>query len=151
MKRLFLSLATTFALVGSLMAEDYTYMQITTDCCTTNIARTEVRKLTFEAGNLVVTKADGNEENFGLAVLKSISFTSVASSVSTPGAATNELNLQRNLIVASGTGMLLIYDAQGRLIRQEPVSSSRSEHNISGLTRGMYIARLGNQTLKFIR
>ena len=138
-------------LPACLMAEDYIYMQVTTDCCIDNIPRTEVRKLTFEAGNLVVTKADGSDVNFGLSVLKSIAFTSKADAVTALGHADTDLNLQGNLIVANGAGILLIYDALGRVVRQESVSSSRSELNISGLSRGMYIARLGNRTLKFVR
>ena len=151
MKRLLLTLAIAAAISGKAVAEDYTYLSVVTDCCTDNIARTSVRKLTFEAGNLVVTKADGTNVNYGLSVLKKISFTSIPDAVTAPGASTDELNLQRNLLVASGTGILLIYDAQGRVVRQEAISSRRSELNISDLSRGMYIARLGNKTLKFIR
>ena len=150
-KRLLLGLAIAAATGGKAVADDYTYLSVVTDCCTENIARTDVRKLTFEAGNLVVTKADGTNVNYGLSVLKSISFTSTQSAVQAPGASTDDLNLQRNIIVASGTGMLLIYDALGRVVRQETVNSRRSEFNISDLSRGMYIARLGNRTLKFIR
>ena len=151
MKRLLSTLVIAAAALLPAVADDYNYIHVVTTCCDTAFVRNEVRKLTFEAGNLVVTAADGQTTNFGLAVLQKINFTATADGIRTPGIATERLNLQRGRLVANGTGMLLIYDAQGRIVRQEYVGSSRSELNVSDLTRGIYIARLGQQTLKFIR
>ena len=152
MKRLLLSLALTTVVLVTAQAEYFNYLTVTTDCCTTDIPRTEVRKLTFEAGNLVVTKADGSEENFGLTVLKSIAFTpTLPVSVRSLNQTATSLHVRGNSLVVAGKGILLIYDTMGRVVRQESISTSRYELNICDLSHGLYVARLGNQTLKFTR
>ena len=144
--------ALAFCLPAGAAAEDYNYVQVITNCCTDNIARTEVRRLTFADGNLVMTKADGTNVNFGLAVLKGIAFTSNADGIRTlNGTKGQPLFLQGERLVTGQTGLLFIYDSLGRLIRQEYVGESHNEMNLSDLKRGLYIARIGNQTLKFIR
>ena len=151
MKRLLLTLALAATAATATWAEDYTYLALNTASGSTVIARTQVRKLTFADGNVIIHQADGTTATQALSSLTSISFTSNPNAVRAIAQTAATLRMEGRRLVAAGEGMLLIYDAQGRTVRQASVDGSRAEFGTDDLSRGLYIARLGNTTLKFVR
>ena len=53
-------------------------------------------------------------------------------------------------LVADGQGVLLLFNANGQVVRQQFVSNQRAEMNLNDLPRGLYIAKLGNRTVKIL-
>ena len=147
MKKLFMSLVLTFAL--SAAANAYNYLTIASDAVESSVALTQLKKITFSGTDLVVTTTDGTETRTSLSTLKSLYFSDEPTAVRT--VRQDGLSFRNGRIVANGKGVLSIYNSSGSLVRQQSVSSSRSEVNIATLPAGIYIVRLGNQTIKIAK
>ena len=108
-----------------------------------------MRRITFNGTDMVVTTTDGATENIALSTLSSLSFTASATAIRNLSTEScQSLQLQSNRVVVDGKGVLKLYNGSGVLVRQIFVNGSRSELNLEGLPHGIYIARLGNQSLK---
>ena len=147
MKKLFMSLVLAFAL--SAAANAYNYLTIASDAVESSVALTQLEKITFSGTDLVVTSIDGTETRTSLSTLKSLYFSDEPTAVRT--VRQDGLSFRNGHIVANGQGVLSVYNANGSLVRQQSVSSSRSEVNIATLPAGIYIVRLGNQTIKIVK
>lgn len=147
MKKLFMSLVLAFAL--SAAANAYNYLTIASDAVESSVALTQLKKITFSGTDLVVTSIDGTETRTSLSTLKSLYFSDEPTAVRT--VRQDGLSFRNGHIVANGQGVLSVYNANGSLVRQQSVSSSRSEVNIATLPAGIYIVRLGNQTIKIAK
>lgn len=44
-----------------------------------------------------------------------------------------------------------VYDGSGRLVRQSVITSGSHEISLSGLTPGVYILKVGNRSIKFLK
>ena len=143
-------LAVVLAVGGALTAkaDSYNYLNIV-GATTQSIARTTIKKITFDGTNAVVTTTAGTTVTAPLATLSQLSFTDTALGVGTIEEQ-RPLSFQNGCIVAAGRGTLQLYNTGGQLMRQLTVGSERGELNLSDLPHGIYIARFGRQTLKFI-
>ena len=149
MKRLITILL--LAIPSFMMADTYNYLTLTSTSMEQSIALKSVRKITFEGSDIVVTTTDGATTSMPLANFSQFSFTSVADGIRSIARPAADLCIEAGRIVADGQGLLLIYNANGQVVRQQYVSGSRSEVQLYDLPHGLYIARLGNRTLKVIR
>jgi hypothetical protein len=66
-----------------------------------------------------------------------------------PNPAQEELNIK--LGGSWAIGDMMIYDAFGRLVQKEFIKSAEQSFSISQLTSGAYIAKFGNQRIRFIK
>lgn len=148
MKRILLSFVLLVGTAYATFADTYNYLTLVSTDLECSVALKSIKRITFEGGNLVVTSVDGTETNAALSTLSSITFTVEATAVRGINAHRNDLCIEAGQVVANGTGMLLLYNANGHVVRQEYVDSQRAEISLRDLPRGIYIARLGNQTLK---
>lgn len=133
------------------VADTYNYLTLTSTSAEQSIALKTVRKITFEGADIVVTTADGTTTSMPLANFSQFAFTSTATGIQSVARPAADLCIEAGRIVADGQGLLLIYNANGQVVRQQYVSGNRSEVQLYDLPRGLYIARLGNRTLKVIR
>ena len=147
MKQLFMSFVLAFALCTS--ASAYNYLTIASDAVESSVALNQLKKITFSGNELVVTSVDGTETRTDLATLKRLFFSDEPTAVRT--VRQDALTFRNGHIVANGRGVLSVYNAGGALIRQQTVNSSRAEMNIATLPAGIYIVRLGNQTIKIAK
>ena len=151
MKRLFLSLALIVGATATMMADTYNYLTITSTNVEKSIALKTVKRITFENDNMVVTTADGTNTKFPLATFTKFSFTEDETAIRSIGAASRaNLRLENGKIMGDGKGILLLFNANGQLVRQQTATGTSNELSLTGLPTGLYIARLGNQTLKVI-
>ncbi len=150
MKRLFLSFMLVVAAALPAVADAYNYLTLVTGATAQSLSLSGVKRITFSDGNLVVAMADGSESSVALSALSSITFTENATSsgVRTLGGQDVSLRMDGGRLVASGTGVLTLYTANGQLVRQQNVRSGHGEMSLAALARGIYIARFGNRTLK---
>lgn len=147
MRKIFLSLLAAAALTAS--AGTYNYLNIATSAVESSVALVQLKKITFEGNNLVVTGTDGSASTFALADLDRLYFSNTSTAVRS--VRQDGLSFRNGHIVANGQGVLSIYNSNGALVRQQTVSGSRSEVNIGMLPTGIYIVRLGNRTIKVAR
>lgn len=146
MKKLLLPLF--FALAAPAAADTYNYLNLNAGSTIQSVALKTVKRITFSGGNIIVTTADGTETTAALANLTSLTFTEIGTGVRGINAQPTDLQVQNGRIVTAGQGMLLLYNAGGQVVRQQYVSSSRSELSLEALPHGIYVARLGNRSIK---
>lgn len=146
MKKLLLPLL--FALAVPAAADTYNYLNLNAGNTIQSVALKTVKRITFSGGNIIVTTADGTETTAALANLTSLTFTEIGTGVRGINAQPTDLQVQNGRIVTAGQGMLLLYNAGGQVVRQQYVSSSRSELSLEALPHGIYVARLGNRSIK---
>ena len=49
-----------------------------------------------------------------------------------------------------GTGKIMLFDMNGNLVRTSGNTANKSTLQLQGIKQGLYIAKCGNKTLKFI-
>ncbi|MBO4907079.1 MAG: hypothetical protein J5486_08630 [Bacteroidaceae bacterium] len=149
MNKYLFSFALALTAFTSAWADDFNYLTITSFNTESSVALNEVRRITFNGTEMLVTTTDGTTENVALSTLSSLSFTSTATAIRNLNTENcQSLQLQSDRVVVAGKGLLKLYNGSGVLVRQIFVDSSRSELNLEGLPHGIYIARLGTQSLK---
>lgn len=150
MKRLFLTLTLAIASSACVLADDFNYLNVTSTSSARSFALNQVRRITFSGSDMVVTTTEGTSESIALATLNSLAFSATA-----PTAIRNlstesckSLQLEADRVVVNGKGILKLYNANGQLVRQMVVDGGNAELSLYGLPRGIYIARIGTQSLK---
>ena len=93
-----------------------------------------LRKLTFEKGNLVATLNDGSATSY---ILSSISKMLFSDNTAVEG------------IIADAILPVSVYDLSGRVIVND--SSASTESVIGDLPKGIYLLRTGGKTIKIIK
>ena len=148
MKKLILAVVLAAGASLTAMADSYNYLNII-GATTQSVARTTIKKITFDGTNAIVTTTAGTTVTTPLATLTQLSFSDTALGV---GSVEEQrpISFQNGCIVASGRGTLKLYNAGGQLMRQLTVGGERGELNLSDLPHGIYIVRFGHQSLKFI-
>ena len=130
----------------------------------------DVRKLTFPSGSIIVNKNDGNTSTYALSNIRYLNFTDLSVGVSQfanqetgniilfPNPVTDELKI--NFQSAGKWNLQIdIIDIQGKVLHQENISSQTGINfftiNIAQLPQGLYLCRLQNgnkvETIKFIK
>jgi len=150
MKKLLLSLALIVGLGLNASADTYNYLTLTSSSVKQSFALKSVKKITFEGTNIVVTMADGTTSSTALSDFDNFAFTT-ETAIKTINESGSDLFVEAGRIVANGKGLLLLYNTNGQLVRQQLVNGNRSEIQLYDLPRGIYVAKIGNRTLKVIR
>ena len=131
----------------------------------TSFALSSIKKLTFAAGNMTVTKTDASTQNFALSSNRYLSFKDIGTGVLTmentesstltvfPNPASNFLQINSAEDI-SGRQVQII-NLQGQVVLQTVLQSQTTSVNITGLQTGIYLCRVQNQkqvnTIKFIK
>lgn len=148
MKHFFLSLVFLFGTTGVVLADSYNYLTLVSANIESSVALRTIKRITFSDGNLVVTSIDGEQTLTPLTTLSELTFTSEPTAIRSIGTKASDLCIEAGKVVANGAGMLLLYNTNGQLMRQQYVKSQRTELSLDELPHGIYIARLGNRILK---
>lgn len=150
MRRTFLSILLVVAAALPAAAGTYNYLTLVTGATARSVDLQAIKRITFSDGNLVVTLVDESQGVVSLSSLSSIRFTEepTQSGVRSLGGQDVSLRMDGGRLVAEGTGVLTLYNANGQLVRQQNVRAGHGEMSLVALARGIYIARFGNRTLK---
>lgn len=128
------------------MADDYNYLTVASGNIEKSIELATVQKITFENGNAVVYTT-GENFTFPLSKMQKMTFTMEPTLVKSLPKASENLKYNKGQLQVSAKGTLCIYNAAGALVSMAKVDE-KSNVNLSGLTSGLYIIRLGDQTIK---
>ena len=119
----------------------------------------DVRKLTFPSGSVVLTKNDGSIQSYGIGDIKHISFidyltqTSILQSEDNTGLFIYPCPAKNELTVSlpatnEGNNIISIVNVQGQLVYKQALEKSIGTHSIkidiANLTAGMYLLSLQN-------
>ena len=131
-------------------ADTYNYLNITSTSTVQSVALKQVKRITFEGTNLVVTATDGTTTTTPLATLTKLTFSDIGVAVRDLEGTSNKLTMEGGRIVAGGNGQLLLFNSSGQLVRQQYIGGAGDRVSLDGLPRGIYIARLGRQAIKIL-
>jgi len=130
----------------------------------------DVQKLTFPTGGMIVNKNDGNTNTYVLSNIRYLNFFDLSTGVSQfanqesnnlllfPNPATNELKISFQS-TEIGNLQIIIIDVQGKVLHQQTINSQNGINlftiNIAQLPQGLYMCRLQNrnklETIKFLK
>jgi hypothetical protein len=162
MKRIFIACAAFFCI--SINAQTMFVRPITGNQTTYPVS--DIQKLTFENGNMLVTNNTVASGTFALSGLRYVSFTDFNLGTTSPALATNKFYAYPNPasyvlnIAGSNTlqfvSKIQILSLEGRLLmQQKPSNELAPQVDISALPQGMYLCKITNgsqqQTLKFLK
>jgi len=154
----------SFGFTG-LQAQSSLYVK-TKDGTQTSFVVSNIHKLTFPTGSVVVTNKTGNPQSYALSTVRYLSFadykteaplvkTQEGSSLTLyPNPASNELNISY-LATQGGTMRLRIIDLQGQTVleqtQQSTVGENKTRLDISPLPAGLYLLSNGIESTEFIK
>lgn len=130
----------------TILADDYNYLTVASGNTKQSIELATVEKITFENGNAVVYTT-GENFTFPLSELQKMTFDVNPTLVKSLPKASENLKYNKGQLQVSAKGTLCIYDAAGALVSIAKVDE-KSNVNLNGLSSGLYIIRLGDQTIK---
>ena len=135
----------------------------------TSFVLSDIRKLTFPAGSITVTKKDLTSKTFTLSDISYLNFNILPTGISAfkakessiklyPNPATNQLHVSFES-VNTGKLLLEIHDMHGRIIQYQDINRQIGTNlavlNIAELPAGLYICLIHNgskiETIKFLK
>lgn len=151
MKLKHLILATILALGTPVMADNYAYLTIDKTNGETHFALSEISKITFDADNMIINLSNGSQAQLPLTSLNKMFFsdagiTAINSSTKEP----LQVKLSGGIIhVNAPVGSLVtLYNMNGQAVRTVTTASDDTQINLNGMTKGVYIVKVGKQAKK---
>ena len=149
MKTIRTFIASLLLVAGSVtaMADDFQYLTVSGSDNETSFSVSKIQKITFEATNMVLVMTDGTEQRVPLAGLEKMFFSATPSGIATVSTTQSKMQFSGGVLratVASGE-TITVYSMKG-----EKVFSANESgiFDLSGLSRGVYIVKVGNETRK---
>lgn len=148
MKKLRTLLATLLLTMGilSALADNYKYLTITQDNSDTSINVTSIDKITFDESNMVIHLTDGNTQTLPLSNLQRMFFSNTSGIMSVTQ---SRMHFSGGILQADITAgeRIEIFDMRGQMVFSANKSGS---FDLTTLTKGVYIVKLGSETRKVI-
>ena len=122
----------------------------------TSYALTNIRKLTFPTGNMLVTKTDASTNTYALSGIRYLNFTDLTTSISKGIEANSNIKLYPNPVtdrlqisyesLKVGRVQVEIMDVQGKILYQQTINCQNGTNHtiipVSQLSEGLYICRV---------
>lgn len=143
-------LLVTALILGSstnVMADDYKYLTAKYNNEEKSIELASIRKITFEAGDVVVYTSEG-QVKFPLSEMEKMFFSEAPTAIESMPMETASMKVSGGVLSVSGNGLLRIYSSNGQLQQMAKVYGS-SRISLQNLPKGVYIINIGNQSIKF--
>lgn len=143
-------LLVTALILGSstnVMADDYKYLTAKYNNEEKSIELASIRKITFEAGDVVVYTSEG-QVKFPLSEMEKMFFSEAPTAIESMPMETASMKVSGGVLSVSGNGLLRIYSSNGQLQQMAKVDGS-SRISLQNLPKGVYIISIGNQSIKF--
>lgn len=130
-------------------AQDMTIQK--TDGSSETVSLDQLHKLTFPGTDMVVTREDGRQTSFPINTVSLLNFIG-QTRVQTVKAIEGKLEYDNaTATVTDSKGQTLsVYNLSGKVVLEESIISDYQEVDLSSLTKGMYLLRLGSKTVKIV-
>ena len=155
MKNLRNILAAWLLMVGATaFADDYAYLSIVETGGQSEVSINNIKNITFDDTNMLINLTDGNQQKLPLSGLTKMFFSGESTSIQSVAANGKQTSFALKdgvLHVAGAQGAnITVFDVNGKAVRNVIATRAETEINLSGLTKGVYIVRVGDQTKKIL-
>ncbi len=133
-------------------ADELGYLSIVQTEGQTDFSVSKIKNITFDKTNMLVNLTDGAQQKLPLSGLTKMFFSATPTGVQSIGTSRSAFTVREGVLHvknASGTHVA-IYDMNGNTVREVTLRASETEVNLSGLTKGAYIVRVGDQAKKIV-
>lgn len=117
-----------------------------------------IGKITFTEDDLVMNYNDGNAENLDMLSIRKITFsgnpTGIADIIGIEDKISVSFNSGNQLLINNlpdGMHTLAVYSIAGVLVHSSTLDSGSPTVNLSNIGKGVYIAFINNQAIKFVK
>jgi hypothetical protein len=120
-----------------------------------------LQSLSFQNNNLFLKKTTGSTESFNLSTVMELYFSPLYTGSENISAIAKEEKLSvypnpaqttiRIMNAPQQTGLISIIGMDGHCILQTQITADYPVINVSGLAKGLYIIKVNNQAIKFIK
>lgn len=140
--------ALLFAAATAVMADDYNFLTISCGGEEQNIALPVIKKITFAEGRAIVTTSEGSH-SYPLSILDKMTFTykDNETGLQVLPEQSENLSFANGKLSVKGSGLLCVYNTGGALVSVVNVEEGANV-NLGDLPDGVYVVRMGNQTIK---
>ena len=137
------------SMAAPVFAQDMTIQK--TDGSSETVSMEQLHKLTFPGTDMVVTREDGRQSTYSISTISLLNFIG-QTRVQTIKAIEGKLEYDNaTAIVTDSKGQTLsVFNLSGKVVLEESIISDYQEIDLSSLTKGMYLLRLGNKTVKIV-
>jgi len=150
-RALFISVLLTIA--STAMADDYAYLNIAqSDGGETQFTVSQISKITFDAAHMNVALADGTMQQLPLAGLSKMFFSATPTGIATATLQPSTIRTDGGVLHVSapqGT-VVTLYNMSGQAVHTITAQGDDTQINVSGLTKGVYIVKVGLLTKKIM-
>ncbi len=144
--------AVMLAVCVSASADSYAYLTVTSDdSSSSSFAVADISKMTFESSNLVIWKGQARLAELPLASLDKMFFSATSGIESQPLLSVKIHIEGGKLRISAPRGTrIALYGIGGQLIKEVTASAEETVLNMSGLRKGAYIVKAGDQAKKIL-
>lgn len=129
------------------MADDYQYLTAAYSGVEQSVELSSIKKITFENNSVVIFTSDG-QITLPQNEMEKMYFSATATAIESLPQESDNMKVNGNTLHVSGqTGVLRIFGANGTLQRVAKVDGNAAV-NLSGLAKGVYIVKMGDQVIK---
>lgn len=118
-----------------------------------------IRKITFSGSSMVLNMTAGTSQSIDESLISLMQFTDITSAIEDISASGNAVhvfpNPAQNYIrvanISTEQTAYTLYSAEGRALINGTLASADSQIDVSTLSKGLYVIRINNSTLKFMK
>ncbi len=141
--------ALMLATASTSMADNYQYLTVTQTDGDTSFAVVDIRKITFDATNMVLHLADGATQTLPLTSLQKMFFASESAAIEAVAQGEQKVHFSNGMLRAdlqAGEAVTL-FNMKGE---QEFSTNKSGTYDLKHLAKGVYIVKVGQESKKII-
>lgn len=144
-----LFLSALLAVSTSVMADDYQYLTVSQTNGETSFAVSDIKKITFDATNMVLHLSNGSTETLPLANLSKMFFAGSPSAVASLGKSQSKVQFNGGMLRAELTTgeRVELFNMKGEKVFS---TNQSGNYDLSTLVKGVYIVKVGADTKKVV-
>lgn len=150
--RLFTTLFLAWGFSVTLLAQAEKSLVVVAGDAVSSISLKDIRSIKYSDDKMVVSSVYGLSDSWDIANLSRISFGETqATSVAPIFPAEVEFDGSKISVTAHSGSELRVYDANGRLLQLEKLTSAQAIINVARWNSGLYIINVGGKIYKFFK
>ena len=141
------------AVSGTAHADEYAYLTIDQTGNETSFAVSSINRITFSNTDMVLHMNDGTQQTLPLASLSKMFFAENGTNgIAATIGAEQRITLKDGVLRVKGLPgqTVSVYNTGGQIVRKVTAGEQETEVNLSGMVKGVYIVRVGNETKKIM-
>lgn len=147
-----LVMAALLAAGTTAQADDYAYLTVNQESGETSFAISTISKITFDTSNMIVSLSDGTTQELPLAGLSKMFFTATPTGIASATQAQSQIRLVDGVLHVSAPrgAVITLYNIEGKAMRTVTSQGDDTEISVNGLTKGVYIVKVGTESKKIM-